>query len=65
MKERLKKLYKWKNVTPKRIDELLEVYRHFIDEGEDKIYLECRCPSSLRIMMFDLKKYVIDNGICD
>lgn len=65
MKDRLKKLYKWRNVTDKRIDEVLELYRHFINKGEDKIYLECRCPSSLRIMMFDLKKYIVDNGICN
>jgi hypothetical protein len=63
MIEKLKKVYKWKTITTLRIPLLIEVYDYYIKGDESKTYKNCKCDSSLRIMMLDIKKYCVENNI--
>jgi|688.fasta_scaffold64236_8 hypothetical protein len=63
MIDKLKKVYKWKTITKNRIDLLIEVYDYFIKGDESLSYKSCKCDSSLRIMMLDIKKYCVENNI--
>jgi hypothetical protein len=63
MIDKLKNVYSWKSVTTKRIPILIEVYDYYIKGDESKLYKNCKCDSSLRIMMLDIKKYCVENNI--
>lgn len=63
MIEKLKKVYKWKTITTLRIPLLIEVYDYYIKGDESKSYKNCKCDSSLKIMMIDIRKYCVENNI--
>lgn len=63
MIDKLRKVYNWKTITKNRIELLIEVYDYFIGGDESLSYRSCKCDSSLRIMMLDIKKYCVENNI--
>jgi hypothetical protein len=59
----LDKFNKWKSITNNRVPLLIELYDYYIKGDETKSYEICKCPSSIRIMWLELKKYCNENNI--
>jgi hypothetical protein len=54
-------IMKWKNVTPRRVEKLLQYHASLFGDEVVNEYKICKCPSALLIMLSDIKKYLIEN----
>jgi hypothetical protein len=52
---------KWKKVTLRRIEKLLQYHESLFGDEVVSEYKICKCPSALLIMLSDIKKYLIEN----
>lgn len=57
----LKRSISRNSIRQDQIDSILKYYDEFIGEEESETYRICKCPGSLRIIIDDLKLYLINN----
>lgn len=57
----MNEIMKWRNITPRRIEKLLKYHKEVFGDEQVNYYKSCKCPAALKIMLIDLKKYIIEN----
>jgi hypothetical protein len=54
-------ILKWKKVTLRRVEKLLQYHESLFGDEVVNEYKICKCPSALLIMLSDIKKHLIEN----
>lgn len=57
----IKEIMKWKTITPRRIEKLLEHHKIIFGSEMGNWYKTCKCPDALRTMLGDIKLYIMKN----
>lgn len=58
--EDLYQIRDWKRITKNREKIIFDLFEKYISEEEAEYYKNCNCPSSIRIMYLDLRKFLND-----